>query len=75
MPELTLFFVLNSSSLICPPTNIEYLDDLGRCVYICIEGRDYPCITGPYENMQVGKADLSLLNKVCEDFGVCYKPE
>lgn len=75
MPELTLYFILSSSSLICPSTNIEYQDDHGECVYLCLDGRDYPCITGPYENMQIGKADIRLLNKICEEYNVCYFSE
>ena len=71
MPELTLYFVLNSSFLLCPiHHNYEYFND-DKCVYICLDARDYPC-SKEHSGLEKKKADIEVLKMVCKEYGVCY---
>ena len=71
MDKLTLYFLF-SYSFICPPVNAEFVDENGQCVYICIDGKDLPCITGPYDDIESLQADKGTVDKICKDYGVCY---
>lgn len=37
----------------CPPVNAEIVDSNGECVYLCLGGKHYPCITGPFDDLEV----------------------
>lgn len=40
----------------CPPANVTFVDSNGKCVYLCIDGkRIEPCVTGPFDKMEVVK--------------------
>lgn len=40
----------------CPPANVTFVDSVGKCVYLCIDGkRIEPCVTGPFDKMEVVK--------------------
>ena len=50
--------------------NYEYVND-GKCVYICLDARDYPC-SKEHSGLEKKKADIEVLEMVCEEYGVCY---